>query len=104
VLTKERVRSLFWAALISSVFLIGVFANREGPDGQADWGRWLFSWFPIRWVLWSLPVFRAGSPHGARSAWYDIPIAFVISVVIWWAFVEGGRTLWKRVARVTGPR
>jgi hypothetical protein len=98
VLTKERVRSLLWAVLISSVCLIGVIANREGPDGQADWARWLFSWWPIRWALFVLPLVRAGSPHGARSAWYDVPLAFVISVVMWWVFIEGGRALWKRVA------
>ena len=99
MLTKERVRTLVWAVLISTVCLIGAIVDRDQPDGQADWPRWLFTWWPIRWAISVLPVVRAGSLHGARSAWYDMPLAFVLSVRMWWVFIEGGRALWTRVAR-----
>ena len=49
--------------------------------------------------MFVLPVVRAEGIHGAHGAWYDVLLAFVLSVLTWWVFIEGGRALWKRAAQ-----
>ncbi len=87
----KSTRSLLWAVAIVSICLAGVFAFRQQPDGWP----WLLFAIPIWWPLWGVIVI-SGGPHSGPAA-YELPLTFLLAVLMWWGIIEGGRRLWRRV-------
>jgi hypothetical protein len=83
---QRRTSSLLWAVMVVSV----------------AWGGavWLQAGQGFLWRLFILPIWSQifavavleGRHSAARSVAYVV--TFVVAVLIWWAFIEGGRRAW----------
>ena len=98
MIKHPALRSLLWATVIVAVCMAGYWASHQGPTNE--WVRRLFV-IPIWWPLFSLTLI-AGGLH-ADPVRFVFLLTFLLGTAMWWAFIEGGRRLIKRIGRRAGP-
>jgi hypothetical protein len=83
---QRRTSSLLWAVMVVSVAWGGAVWLREG-EGPL----WRLFILPIWSEIFAVAVLQ--ELHGAvRPVTYVV--TFVVAVLIWWAFIDGGRRAW----------
>jgi hypothetical protein len=83
---QRRTSSLLWAVMVVSVAWGGAVWLQAGQG---------FLWRLFILPIWS-QIFAVGVLQGLRGAARPVTyvVTLVVAVLIWWAFIDGGRRAW----------